>query len=112
MIPQTTQMPSEKVPEVQVELCFDAEKSNDENKAPNSLQLNDQNYAEKSDSGVETQKQKDDAAKLSERKATRKALMPFAIISISYLLYTITDGSVRMIVLLHAYNKSFTAMEV
>lgn len=41
----------------------------------------------------------------------RRALMPFVIISISYLLYTTTDGSVRMIVLLHAYNKAFSAME-
>ena len=46
------------------------------------------------------------------RAAKRKALLPFAIISLSYLLYTMTDGSVRMIVLLHAYNKGFTAMEV
>jgi len=38
--------------------------------------------------------------------------MPFVVISISYLLFTITDGAVRMIVLLHAYNKGFTAMEV
>mmetsp|Transcript_58044 Transcript_58044/g.138171 ORF Transcript_58044/g.138171 Transcript_58044/m.138171 type:complete len:615 (+) Transcript_58044:85-1929(+) len=42
----------------------------------------------------------------------RGALMPFVIISTSYLLYTMTDGSVRMIVLLHAYNKRFSAMEV
>jgi len=41
-----------------------------------------------------------------------QALLPFAIISVSYLLYTMTDGSVRMIVLLHAYNKGFSAMEV
>lgn len=46
------------------------------------------------------------------KAAQRKALLPFAIISLSYLLYTMTDGSVRMIVLLHAYNKSFSAMEV
>lgn len=41
-----------------------------------------------------------------------KALRPFVIISTSYLLFTITDGAIRMIVLLHAYNKSFTALEV
>lgn len=41
-----------------------------------------------------------------------KALRPFIIISTSYLLFTITDGAIRMIVLLHAYNKSFTALEV
>ena len=46
------------------------------------------------------------------RAAQRKALLPFAIISLSYVLYTMTDGSVRMIVLLHAYNKGFTALEV
>jgi hypothetical protein len=39
-------------------------------------------------------------------------LLPFAIISTSYLLFTITDGAVRMIVLLHAYQKGFSAMEV
>lgn len=39
-------------------------------------------------------------------------LLPFVIISLSYLLFTITDGSVRMIVLLHAYNLKFSAMEV
>ena len=38
------------------------------------------------------------------------ALKPFIIISISYLLFTVTDGAVRMLVLLHAYNKGFTAM--
>lgn len=39
-----------------------------------------------------------------------KTLMPFIVISISYLLFTITDGGVRMVVLLHAYNQGFTAM--
>ena len=47
-----------------------------------------------------------------ETHACTQALLPFAIISLSYLLYTMTDGSVRMIVLLHAYNKRFSAMEV
>lgn len=51
-------------------------------------------------------------AGMTDKQKARKALMPFVIISVSYLLYTITDGSVRMIVLLHAYNKSFSAMEV
>ena len=40
------------------------------------------------------------------------ALWPFIIISITYLLFTVTDGAVRMLVLLHAYNKGFSAMEV
>jgi hypothetical protein len=44
--------------------------------------------------------------------AGSKALRPFVIISSSYLLFTITDGAIRMIVLLHAYNKSFSAFEV
>ena len=44
--------------------------------------------------------------------ATDKALRPFVIISSSYLLFTITDGAIRMIVLLHAYNKGFSALEV
>jgi hypothetical protein len=44
--------------------------------------------------------------------ARSKALRPFVIISSSYLLFTITDGAIRMIVLLHAYSKSFSALEV
>jgi len=40
------------------------------------------------------------------------ALWPFIIISITYLLFTVTDGAVRMLVLLHAYTKGFSAMEV
>jgi hypothetical protein len=44
--------------------------------------------------------------------ATSKALRPFVIISSSYLLFTITDGAIRMIVLLHAYTKKFSAFEV
>ena len=44
--------------------------------------------------------------------ARSKALRPFVIISTSYLLFTITDGAIRMIVLLHAYNKSFSALQV
>ena len=41
-----------------------------------------------------------------------RALWPFIIISITYLLFTTTDGAVRMLVLLHAYNKGFSAMQV
>jgi Major Facilitator Superfamily len=44
--------------------------------------------------------------------ARSKALRPFVIISTSYLLFTITDGAIRMIVLLHAYNKGFSALQV
>lgn len=39
-------------------------------------------------------------------------LKPFAIISLSYILFTMTDGAVRMIVLLHAFRLRFTAWEV
>lgn len=44
--------------------------------------------------------------------ARSKRLRPFVIISVSYLLFTITDGAIRMIVLLHAYNKNFSALQV
>jgi Na+/melibiose symporter-like transporter len=44
--------------------------------------------------------------------ATSQALRPFVIISTSYLLFTITDGAMRMIVLLHAYTSKFSAMQV
>mmetsp|Transcript_4544 Transcript_4544/g.7749 ORF Transcript_4544/g.7749 Transcript_4544/m.7749 type:complete len:538 (-) Transcript_4544:591-2204(-) len=40
------------------------------------------------------------------------ALKPFVIMSSSYLLYTVTDGAIRMIVLLHAYTSGFSAWEV
>ena len=40
------------------------------------------------------------------------SLRPFAIISSSYLLFTVTDGAVRMVVLLHANALGFTALEV
>lgn len=42
----------------------------------------------------------------------RRALWPFAVISVAYLLFTITDGAIRMIVLLHAYNQGFSALQV
>ena len=42
----------------------------------------------------------------------RNALRPFVIISTSYLLFTITDGAIRLIVLLHAYNLGFTVLQV
>lgn len=43
---------------------------------------------------------------------TDPRLRPFVVISITYLLFTVTDGAIRMIVLLHAYSKSFSALEV
>lgn len=45
-----------------------------------------------------------------EKKKT--FLGPFAVISLSYILFTMTDGAVRMLVLMHAYSKGFDAMEV
>ncbi|WIA38671.1 hypothetical protein OEZ86_001977 [Tetradesmus obliquus] len=44
-------------------------------------------------------------------KREYSALKPFVIISLSYLLFTTTDGAVRMIVLLHAYHLGFTAWQ-
>ena len=44
--------------------------------------------------------------------ARSKALRPFVIISSSYLLFTITDGAMRMIVLLRAYQKEFSTLQV
>jgi len=41
-----------------------------------------------------------------------KSLKPFIIISSSYLLFTVTDGAIRMIVLMHAYSFGFSAMQV
>ncbi|KAJ9530544.1 hypothetical protein QJQ45_012521 [Haematococcus lacustris] len=57
-----------------------------------------------------------EAGSMPETKAPSpnsfSALKPFIIISVSYLLYTMTDGAIRMIVLLNAYNLGFTAWEV
>ena len=46
------------------------------------------------------------------REAKKTFLGPFAVISISYVLFTMTDGAVRMLVLMHAYARGFEAMEV
>ena len=48
----------------------------------------------------------------TNEKKQPHALFPFAIVSITYILFTITAGAVRMLVLLHAHGKSFTAMEI
>ena len=45
-------------------------------------------------------------------KLSFSGLKPFIIISVSYLLYTTTDGAIRMIVLLQAYNLGFSAWDV
>lgn len=54
------------------------------------------------------------ASRINKKSFKQKygALYPFAIISVSYLLFTITDGAVRMIVLLHAYQQQFSALDV
>ena len=43
-------------------------------------------------------------------KKKHGGLGPFAIMSLSYILFTTTDGGVRIIVLLHAYKQGFTAL--
>lgn len=70
---------------------------------------------------VEMLSEKADKAPLSPAPAPEKekrnrfgctpSLLPFAIVSICYLLYTTTDGAIRMIVLLHAYQLGFSAWE-
>ena len=52
------------------------------------------------------------AAAPSAAAAPSNALKPFVIISIAYLLFTVTDGAIRMIVLMHAYAQGFSAIEV
>lgn len=50
---------------------------------------------------------------MAEDKSSRRkigGLGPFAIMSLSYILFTTTDGGVRIIVLLHAYKQGFTAL--
>jgi hypothetical protein len=47
-----------------------------------------------------------------EGRMSSEGLFPFVIMSITYLLFTVTDGAVRMIVLFHAYNNGFSAMDV
>ena len=41
-----------------------------------------------------------------------QGLWPYIIVNCSYLLYTVTDGAVRMLVLMHARNLDFTAWEI
>ena len=42
----------------------------------------------------------------------RESLLPFVVVSVTYLIFTMTDGAVRMVVLLHAFEQSFSALEV
>ena len=63
--------------------------------------------------GIDAEEQKVTKASSAEDSSSGiDALRPFIIISITYLLFTTTDGAVRMLVLLHAYNKGFSAMQV
>ena len=59
--------------------------------------------------GEASEEQQSNRRKNMSRKFS--ALKPFIIISSSYLLFTVTDGGIRMIVLLHAYTLGFTAWE-
>lgn len=84
------------------------EPSNDE--IPTSIEDAKQEFAEEVKlTPNETQDSKEESM---AKSLTTKALRPFVIISSSYLLFTITDGAIRMIVLLHAYNEGFSALEV
>ena len=69
------------------------------------------NESNKSNNKDDNNKNEEAFESLAKSMSSPK-LRPFVIISSSYLLYTITDGAIRMIVLLHAYNKSFSALEV
>ncbi|KAL7578822.1 hypothetical protein ACA910_016043 [Epithemia clementina (nom. ined.)] len=75
-------------------------------------------YEEEQVSGEKDEPEETDHGTRNEKKssfletARSTALRPFVIISTSYLLFTVTDGAIRMIVLLHAYNKNFSALQV
>lgn len=49
---------------------------------------------------------------LARFRAEYPTLKPFVIISFSYLLFTITDGGIRTIVLFNAFQRSFSAFQV
>ena len=61
---------------------------------------------------VENAEKEAEPQEKADTKLTGKAMRPLVVITSSYLLFTITDGAIRMIVLLHAYNESFSAMQV
>lgn len=58
--------------------------------------------------------QKEEEEEEEEEKSVFRdpAMVPFVVVSLSYLAFTVTDGAVRMIVLLHAYTLGFSAWEV
>jgi MFS family permease len=82
---------------------FDAEKSVD---------VEDKITVEQADELTEKETKAAESDEIKGWGFSDPRLRPFVVISITYLLFTVTDGAVRMIVLLHAYNKSFTALEV
>lgn len=47
-----------------------------------------------------------------DKKKHERGLWPYVIVNSSYLLFTVTDGAVRMMVLLHARTLNFTAWEI
>ena len=47
-----------------------------------------------------------------DKKKHERGLWPYVIVNFSYLLFTVTDGAVRMMVLLHARTLNFTAWEI
>ena len=50
--------------------------------------------------------------KKKKKKKHEQGLWPYVIVNSSYLLFTVTDGAVRMMVLLHARTLNFTAWEI
>ena len=124
-------------PDVRNEKCDNIEDVFDENTAANyesdqsnyrSQQTDDSNVVQEEEnkmplSNINTESNNDnnddenDSVSTPKKEsfleqASSKALRPFVIISSSYLLYTITDGAIRMIVLLQAYKLNFSALEV
>ena len=86
----------------------------EENQEDAGLTMLDEPVGENPESNLDAEQEQSPSRKKNSilEAATSKALRPFVIISSSYLLFTITDGAIRMIVLLHAYNKAFSALQV
>jgi sugar phosphate permease len=84
----------------------------EENNMPLSNINAESNNNDNGDDDDDDSKPKDEKQVTFMEQASSKALRPFVIISSSYLLYTITDGAIRMIVLLQAYKLNFSALEV
>ena len=49
---------------------------------------------------------------LDDAQAKPAGMRAFAVVSLCYLLYTLTDGAIRMVVLLHAFQLGFSAWQV